>query len=102
MLLNESALRWNAEVRSIALNHGWMVYEQAPRNQRQRDPSMVLTRGDRVLLVYLRSGRPRVEPPVERFADVAGVEVHVWHPRDRSTVMRRLISPDIPRNRPEG
>ena len=92
MILNESAIRWNNEVRSTALNHGWNFYEQTLRNQRQHDPAVVLIRGDRVILAYLRSGRPRTEPPVARFAGVAGVEVYVWHPRDRYDMLRVLLA----------
>lgn len=93
MLLNESAIRWNNEVRSAALNHGWNFYEQSLHNQRQHDPAAVLIRGDRVVLVYLRSGRARVEPPVARFAGLPGVEVYVWHPKNRFEMLRVLKSP---------
>ncbi|MFD0854541.1 hypothetical protein ACFQ07_20055 [Actinomadura adrarensis] len=96
MLLNDAAHAWNNEVRSKALNLGWMVWEQAVRNQRQHEPSLVLLRGDRLILAYLRTGRPRAMPSTERFAEIPGVEVYVWRPPDWTSVLVTLLGDGRP------
>lgn len=96
MILDERALKWTGEVRSRALNAGWNVYEQSLRNQRQHDPSLVMVRADRVILAYLRTGRPRPVPPVDRFAGLPGVETYVWRPADLPFVAVTLTSKTPP------
>lgn len=101
MILDEQALRWTGDVRSKALAHGWNVYEQSLRNPRQHDPSLILTRGHRVIMAYLRTGRVRNDPPVDRFSDLDDIEVYVWRRRDWPIIVGILATPDRPRKRPQ-
>ena len=96
VILNEKALGWMLDVRARALRAGWNVYEQSLRNQRQRDPSLVMLRGDRAILAYLRLGKPRIEPPVDRYAGLTEVEVYVWYPSDLRTIKAILTSETRP------
>ena len=96
MILDEAALRWQTKVTSEALRHGWNAYGQVLTNQRQRDPSMVFIRGDRVILAYLRSKRPRKPPPVERFAELPGAETYVWTPADWRQIERTFLGLNAP------
>ncbi|WCD86383.1 hypothetical protein KPP03845_102729 [Streptomyces xanthophaeus] len=91
MKLGLAQIQWNVRVTDQARALGWQVYPQSGgANSRPADPSLILTRGPRVLLVYLRTGRRRADrqPPVERFPD--GIETTCWYPEDWPQVLGAL------------
>ncbi|WP_053680302.1 hypothetical protein [Streptomyces sp. WM4235] len=87
MKLGLAQLQWNTRVTDHARSLGWMAYTQIGPNSRPEDPSLILTRGPRVVLVYLRTGRRRADrqPPVERFPD--GMVTVCWYPEDWPQVL---------------
>lgn len=96
MKLGLEQLQWNERVTTQARTLGWMAYTQIGANSRPADPSLILTRGPRVLLVYLRTGRRRADrqPPVERFPE--GIETHVFYPEDWPRVLGALTGDRAP------
>ncbi|MGW0774551.1 hypothetical protein ACWD01_13070 [Streptomyces sp. NPDC002835] len=95
MILNDTQLRWHSRVVSLARKSGWSVFEpQLTRSLKQHDPSMVLTKGSRLLVVWLRTGRPRADrrPPVDRYA--TGVETYLWYPSDEAQMALALTGLD--------
>lgn len=90
MKLGLAQLEWNDRVTTQARKLGWQAYTQIGANSRPADPSLILTRGPRVLLVYLRTGRRLADrqPPVERFPD--GMETACWYPEDWPRVLGAL------------
>ncbi|GHH38205.1 hypothetical protein [Streptomyces candidus] len=93
MKLGIAQLEWNDRVTRKAQSRGWQVYDQITANKRTADPSLILTKNDRVLLVWLRTGRRRADaqPPVERFPE--GIETAVWYPSDWPFVLSALERP---------
>ncbi|GAA2407361.1 hypothetical protein GCM10010420_39320 [Streptomyces glaucosporus] len=91
MILGPEQIKWNERVISQARRHGWQVYEQARRNKRAFDPGLLLVRGDRILAVWLRTGRRREDrqPDTDRFP--AAVERYVWYPADWPHVVSALL-----------
>lgn len=96
MKLGLAQLQWNDRVTTQARKLGWQAYTQITANSRPGDPSVILTRGPRVLLVYLRTGRRLVDrqPPLERFPE--GIETHVFYPEDWPRVLGALITDRAP------
>ncbi|MFD5105715.1 hypothetical protein [Streptomyces cinereoruber] len=101
MKLGLEQLKWNDRVTTQARKLGWSAYDQITANKRTADPSLILTRGPRLLVVWLRTGRrrPDRQPPVERFP---GAEVHVWYPDDWPRVLGALVASPAPVNGPHG
>ncbi|MGW2438750.1 hypothetical protein ACWCY1_18710 [Streptomyces goshikiensis] len=96
MKLGLAQLQWDDRVTAQARSLGWQVYPQSGANSRPADPSLILTRGPRVLLVYLRTGRRRADrqPPVERFPE--GIETACWYPDDWPQVLGVLAGGQAP------
>ncbi|MFE1344717.1 hypothetical protein [Streptomyces sp. NPDC058757] len=91
MRLGLEQLAWNDRVITQARKLGWTAYGQVGANKRPADPALILTRGPRILVVWLRTGRRRSDrqPPVERFPDA---EVYVWYPDDWARVLGALTA----------
>ncbi|MFJ4867779.1 hypothetical protein [Streptomyces sp. NPDC088757] len=91
MKLGPEQSAWNDRVTTQARKLGWTAYGQTAANTRTADPSLILVRGPRILVVWLRTGRrrPDRQPPVERFP---GAEVHVWYPDDWPRVLGTLVT----------
>lgn len=96
MKLGLEQLQWNDRVITQARSLGWMAYTQIGPNSRPGDPSLILTRGPRVLLAYLRTGRRRADrqPPLERFPE--GIETACWYPEDWPRVLGALTADRAP------
>lgn len=96
MILGENELLWQHRVESAAVDRGWAVYRQSPagRSHRQHMPSVVLARGQVVLLVFLRT-RLRADrmPPVAELAAATGLQVVAWSPDRWSEVVATLTAP---------
>jgi hypothetical protein len=85
-------MRGRPKSRSWLLRLGWTPYLQTTRNQRQAAPSIVLIRGPRIVLAYLRtSKRNDRRPPLDAVGQMTGAEVVHWAPADRSTIKRVLL-----------
>lgn len=83
MILGPNELAWLERVTTTATRHGWTVYAQQLVNQRQHDPSVVLIKGSRVVMVFLRTSFHRDHTPMlTRFDRVPGVETYVWRQAD--------------------
>ncbi|MFF4448928.1 hypothetical protein [Streptomyces sp. NPDC001502] len=95
MKLALAQLEWNDRVITQARKLGWQAYLQVGVNSRPGDPSLILTNGPRVLLVWLRTGRRRGDrqPPVERFPD--GMETACWWPEDWPRVLGALAGGQV-------
>jgi hypothetical protein len=89
MILGPRELQWQERVLREAREHGWTVFEQAHRNSRVYDPSVILVRVGRVLALWLRTSMPRQRPDTSRFGP--GVEGHVWVPADWPRVVSTLL-----------
>ncbi|MFD9519317.1 hypothetical protein [Streptomyces sp. NPDC059979] len=91
MKLGLAQLEWNDRVTTQARKLGWQAYTQISANSRPGDPSLILTSGPRVLLVYLRTGRRLADrqPPVERFP--GAMETACWYPEDWPRVLGALV-----------
>lgn len=93
MLLRAAQREWNDRVIRKAQSRGYQVYGQVSANKRLGDPSLILTKGRRVLLVWLRTGkRPTASPVPDRFP---GVESHLWYPADWPRVVTALELPPL-------
>lgn len=92
MLLNQTQFDWNDRVTRKAHELGFQVYEQATRNKRVADPSLLLIKGPRIIAVWLRTGRRREDrqPPTDRFPPA--VERYVWYPPDWAQVNVTLMT----------
>jgi hypothetical protein len=79
VILGARELAWQSDVVAEALRRGWTAYAQTTANQRQGLPSLMLIRGRRILLIFLRTTtRPDRTPAVDRLPTWPGVEVYVW------------------------
>lgn len=93
MIPDAKMIAWNTEVTDAANRHGWTVYSQIYRNQRQPDPSIVLVLGRRVILAYLRATVRRDRSrPAARFDGAAGLETYVWTPADWPQIQALLVT----------
>jgi hypothetical protein len=92
MIPLQNEWKWIEKVTRKAGEHRWTVFGQQLRSQRQHEPTLILTKGDRVLLVWLRTAKPRHDrmPPMERYKD-AGFEAYLWTPTDWAEVALRLL-----------
>ncbi|RCW38475.1 hypothetical protein DFQ14_12218 [Halopolyspora algeriensis] len=94
MKLDSKALEWQQRVTEEAARHKWTVYRQSHPRHRERDPSIVLVRADRVILAYLRTNSRRDRQPFTgRFDEAPGMEIYVWHPTDWAQVRAELMVP---------
>ncbi|WP_051853551.1 hypothetical protein [Streptomyces sp. NRRL S-146] len=89
MILGPREYAWQEKVIRQAREHGWTVYEQNQRSNRQHAPSLLLVRGVRVLAVWLRTSRPRQLPPVDQMG--ARIEAYLWQPADWPDVLSVLL-----------
>lgn len=100
--VNEKALQ-NAVV-ELAKLYGWRVHHTRPAQMPSGKwatpiqghagfPDLVLLRPPEILFVELKSAIGRTSPQQDEWlADLtaAGLEVHLWRPRDISTIKERL------------
>ncbi|WP_158840949.1 hypothetical protein [Saccharothrix deserti] len=83
MILGPRELDWQRQVLDTARRAGWTTYVQDLRNERSHEPSVVLVRATRVVLVFLRTNVRRAHETLPgRFAELHGVECYLWAPRD--------------------
>ena len=89
---------WIDRVTTRALADGWQVYTPSSPRERQHDPTLILTHVGSVLMVWLRTARPRPdrEPPIERFASFTGVKGVLWCPADWAEVQIALTNGRFP------
>lgn len=90
MQLQPAQIEWNERVATEARKRGFSVFVQQRTNQRQHDPSLILTRGPRIVLVWLRTGRRKPLPQVDVHR-AAGREAHAWWPADWPFVVSTLL-----------
>lgn len=100
--INEKALQ-NAVV-ELAKLYGWRVHHTRPAQMPSGKwatpiqghagfPDLVLVRPPEILFVELKSAIGRTSPQQDEWlADLtaSGVEVHLWRPRDITTIKERL------------
>ncbi|MFC1434267.1 hypothetical protein ACEZDB_26870 [Streptacidiphilus sp. N1-3] len=98
MRLGPKEYEWIERVTSRAVADGWQVYQPSTARQRQHDPTLILTHVSSVLMVWLRSARPRPDrqPPIERFASMPGVKGVLWCPSDWAQVQLTLTAGRFP------
>ena len=89
MILDDEAMRWELEVLAAARRAGWTTYPQDRRSRRQHDPSCVLVRPGRLLLVFLRMNR-RHPPALANVSAYLGVEAVLWTPADRAAMTAEM------------
>lgn len=90
MRLQPAQLQWNDRVATEARKHGFTVYVPQRENQRGHDPSLILVRGPRVILLWLRMGRRKPLPQVDLHHE-AGREAHGFWPADWPLILRVLL-----------
>jgi hypothetical protein len=98
VILDEKSLAWQLEVAQLASREGWTVYDQTPRNRRQHAPSLVLIRGGRVILAYLRTTKRGAHAELaSRMGEFSGHEVVLWTPGDKAAIKTTLtVPPPVP------
>lgn len=93
MILGEKETAWLLRVVEAARHHGWTVYGNQARNQRQHEPSLVLMHGQRIALVFLRTtARSDRQPPAAYLDKIPGVEVYIWTPKDWPAISTTLAT----------
>lgn len=90
MRLQPAQLEWNERVTAEARKRGFTVFAQQRENQRGHEPTLILTRGPRIVLVWLRTGRRKPLPQVDQHRQ-AGREAHAWWPADWPFVVSTLL-----------
>ncbi|MEV4863098.1 hypothetical protein [Streptomyces ossamyceticus] len=101
MRLQLAQLQWNDRVITEARKRGFTAFSPQRENQRGHDPSLILVRGPRIILVWLRTGRRKPLPQVAEHR-AAGREAHGWWPADWPDVVTTLLldppADDAPHN----
>lgn len=90
MRLQTAQLQFNDRVTTEARRHGYTVFAPQRENQRRHDPSLILVRGPRVILLWLRMGRRKLLPQVDQHGG-AGREAYGFWPADWPLIVRVLI-----------
>lgn len=90
MRLQPAQLQWNDRVMTEARKRGFTAFTPQRENQRGHDPSLILVRGPRIILVWLRCGRRKPVPAVGEHRQ-AGREAHLWYPADWPLVVSALL-----------
>lgn len=88
-----SEKQWQAQVIDAARLLGWHAYHtHDSRRSEPGWPDLALVR-DRLVMAELKTDTGRVSAAQQRWLDMleaAGVEVHVWRPRDIDQVITTL------------
>jgi hypothetical protein len=84
---------WQRQVVDLARMYGWLVYHTF--DSRRSEPGFPdLTLVNRTFVIAeLKTDRGRLSPDQQKWLErlgAAGVEVHVWRPRDLDDVVERL------------
>ncbi|KUN95386.1 hypothetical protein [Streptomyces caeruleatus] len=95
MRLQPAQLQWNDRVMAEARKHRYTVFVPQRENQRGDDPSLILVRGPRVIMLWLRMGRRKPVPQVDRHRE-AGREAHAFWPADWPLFVRVLVMAPAP------
>ncbi|WP_371551707.1 hypothetical protein OG266_39490 [Streptomyces sp. NBC_00554] len=90
MQLQLAQLQWMERVATEARKRGFTVFVQDRTNLRQHEASLILTRGPRIILVWLRTGRRKPLPQVDVHRQ-AGREAHGFWPADWPLILRVLL-----------
>lgn len=78
-----------------ARKHRYTVFVPQRENQRGDDPSLILVRGPRVIMLWLRMGRRKPVPQVDRHTE-AGREAYAFWPADWPLILRVLLAEPAP------
>ncbi|MFJ4829884.1 hypothetical protein ACIP79_08210 [Streptomyces sp. NPDC088747] len=94
MRLQSAQLEWNDRVTTEAQKRGFTAFTPQRENQRGHDPSLILVRGPRMLLLWLRTGRRKPLPAVDAYRE-AGLDAHGFWPADWPQIVSLLLrAPD--------
>ncbi|GGV83866.1 hypothetical protein GCM10010294_60910 [Streptomyces griseoloalbus] len=90
MRLQPAQLQYNHRVITEARKRGFTAFTPDRENQRGDDPSLILVRGPRVIMLWLRMGRRKPLPQVDRNTE-AGREAYAFWPADWPLLVRVLL-----------
>lgn len=91
MRLGPTQLDWDDRVRRKAGELGFTCYHQVQSSHRPYAPSLLLVKNNRMIAVWLRTGRKRGDRQPDPTVVPAGVEAYVWYPEDWPSAMARLM-----------